>query len=183
MSGFERILGEFVIDKRALAVKLMRLVPHGSADTAIGVKAVAKSFMAKKQDIKRKWVEIDATDKILGRLATKVAMILMGKHRPTYTPHVDTGDAVIIVNASKIRVTGSKAEQKTYFKHTPGYLGHWRNIPYEEMLEKHPDRIIRLAVRRMLPKSVLGRAMLRKLKIIAGPEHNHQAQEAEKLEI
>jgi len=142
-----------------------------------------KSYMAKRQQIKRKWVEIDATDKVLGRLATRVAEILMGKHRPTYTPHVDTGDAVIIVNASKIRVTGAKADQKTYFKHTPGYLGHWRNIPYQEMLEKHPDKVIQLAVRRMLPKGVLGRAMLRKLKVFAGPEHNHGAQCPEKLEI
>jgi len=142
-----------------------------------------KSFMAKKQEIKRKWVEIDATDLVLGRMATQVSQILMGKHRPTYTPHVDTGDAVILVNASKIRVTGNKAQQKTYFKHTPGYLGHWRNIPYEEMLEKHPDQVIRLAVRRMLPKGILGRAMLRKLKIYAGPEHDHQAQCPEKIEL
>ena len=141
-----------------------------------------KTYVAKKQEVKRKWVLIDGTDKVLGRLAVRVAVMLMGKHRPTYTPHVDTGDAVIVVNADKIRVTGRKAEQKTYFRHT-GYIGHWRDVSFEEMMVKHPDWVIQLAVRRMLPKGNLGRAMLKKLKVHVGPDHPYEAQCPEKIEI
>jgi len=142
-----------------------------------------KTYMGNKHTLKRKWVVIDGTDKVLGRLATTVATILMGKHRPTYAPHIDTGDAVIVTNIEKIRVTGAKAQQKGYFRHTSGYLGHWRNVPYAEMMEKHPDQVLRLAVKRMLPKGTLGRAMLRKLKLYVGPEHPHEAQGAESIEV
>ena len=141
-----------------------------------------KTYMAKKGEVARRWYLMDATDKILGRLATKVATILMGKHRPEYTPHVDTGDYVIIINASKVRLTGSKAAQRNYQRYS-GYPGGQKVIPLAEMLAKHPEKVVSEAVRRMLPKSKLGRAMLSKLKVHAGPDHPHQAQQPEKLEI
>lgn len=140
----------------------------------------AKSYMAKSGELQGQWFVVDATDQTLGRMATKIATVLMGKHKPTYTPHVDTGDFVIVVNAEKVRVTGSKAYQKEYDWYTR-YPGGRKTISFKDMLTKHPDRIIELAVRRMLPKSRLGRQMLSKLKVYAGGEHPHQAQQPEPM--
>jgi len=141
-----------------------------------------KSFLAKKENVERNWVLVDAESAILGRMAAKIAPILMGKTKPTYTPSVDTGDYVIVINAEKIRLTGKKEALKEYdyYTHFPG--GH-KYVSFEKMLEKHPDKVIELAVRRMLPKSKLGKAMLTKLKVYAGTEHNHAAQMPEKIEL
>ncbi|TET35146.1 MAG: 50S ribosomal protein L13 [Planctomycetota bacterium] len=141
-----------------------------------------KSYMARKESVERKWWVVDATDHILGRMATEIAMRLMGKHKPIYTPHVDTGDYVVVVNAGKVAISGKKAETKKYKRYT-GYPGGLKLIPYARMLEKKPEEIIRLAVRRMLPKSKLGRAMIKKLKIYAGPNHPHDGQSPEPLTI
>jgi large subunit ribosomal protein L13 len=136
-----------------------------------------KTFSATPKDIERRWVLIDADGMVLGRLASEVAKIIRGKHKPTFTPHMDTGDHVIVINASKVRVTGRKAEQKQYFRHT-GYMGHERFTPYATMIEKHPERVIEKAVFGMLPKSTLGRQKLRlKLKVYAGGQHPHTAQQ------
>jgi large subunit ribosomal protein L13 len=137
--------------------------------------------MAKPGEVTPKWWLVDATDKVVGRLASDIAVILMGKHRPTYTPHVDTGDYVIVVNAEKVVFTGNKWQQKTYTRYT-GYPG-LRSETAEERFRRHPDKILREAVRRMLPKSKLGRKMLFKLKIFVGPEHEHQAQQPEPLDL
>ena len=141
-----------------------------------------KTFMAKKGQVEQKWLLVDAEDVILGRLAAKVAPILMGKNKPTYTPHVDTGDYVVVVNAEKIKVSGNKAQQKyyDYYTHFPG--GH-KYVSYEDMLAKNPEKIVELAVKRMLPKNKLGRAMFKKLKVYCGPEHEQVAQQPEKIEI
>jgi len=141
-----------------------------------------KTYSATPKDIDRRWYIVDAEGMVLGRLASEVAKIIRGKHKPMYTPHMDTGDFVIVINASKVQVTGRKAEQKTYFRHT-GYIGHWRDVPFKEMMVKHPDWVIQLAVRRMLPKGNLGRAMLKKLKVHVGPDHPYEAQCPEKIEI
>ena len=142
-----------------------------------------KTYMAKKGEVAARWHVVDVSGKVLGRAATKIATILMGKHRPEYTPHVDTGDFVIVLNAAKIKVTGrAKPAQRIYQRYS-GYPSGRRVVPLAEMLIKHPDRVVREAVRRMLPKSRLGRAMLRKLKVYAGSEHPHQAQQPEPLEI
>ncbi|RKY07784.1 MAG: 50S ribosomal protein L13 [Planctomycetota bacterium] len=141
-----------------------------------------KSFVARKENVEHKWHVVDAEGQILGRLAAKVAPILMGKTKPTYTPHVDTGDFVIVVNAEKVRVSGDKAKTKEYQRYS-GYPGGQKIISFEEMLSRRPERVIELAVRRMLPKSKLGRQMLKKLKVFRGPEHNHGAQKPEKLEF
>jgi len=142
-----------------------------------------KTYMAKKGEIAAKWHVVDLTDKVLGRAATKIATILMGKHRPEYTPHVETGDFVIVVNAAKVKITGgNKPTQRTYQRFS-GYPGGLRVTPLAEMLAKNPEKVIREAVRRMLPKNRLGRAMLSKLKVYRGPEHPHQAQQPEPLEI
>ena len=138
--------------------------------------------MATPSTIERKWYVIDATDKVLGRLATEVAMILRGKNKPTFTPYMDTGDYVIIINAEKIRVTGKKAEQKTYFRHT-GYPGGGRFTSYQQMMEKHPERILEHAIRGMMPKNRLGRAMYKKLKVVVGPDHPYEAQKPEVYEF
>ncbi|MCH2112640.1 MAG: 50S ribosomal protein L13 [Planctomycetes bacterium] len=129
------------------------------------------------QNLERQWQLVDAEGQILGRLARDIAMILMGKHRPTYSPHLDCGDGVIVVNCEKVVVTGMKAEQKTYAR-VSGYQGGRVDEPYANIMENHPDRILRKAVQRMLPKTVLGREMLKKLKVYAGPEHPHGAQQA-----
>lgn len=129
----------------------------------------------RQNELQSRWLVIDAEGKTLGRLATFVATRLRGKHRPTFTPHMDTGDHVVVVNASRIRVTGQKLEQKQYRRHS-GYPGGLKEVPLERMLERHPDRVVRLAVAGMLPKNKLGRKILRKLKVYAGPEHPHQAQ-------
>lgn len=141
-----------------------------------------KTYAVKAGEIERRWYVVDAKDQVLGRLASSVATILRGKHKPTYSTHLDVGDFVIVVNARDIRLTGSKASQKTYFRHS-GYMGGDRQIPFRRMRERHPDRVIKLAVKGMLPKNALGRAMLRKLKVYAGPEHPHEAQLPEPLEF
>ena len=136
------------------------------------------TFSATPADIEPRWYVVDAEGMVLGRLASEVAKILRGKHKPTFTPHMDTGDYVIVLNASKVRVTGRKAEQKTYFKHT-GYMGHDRQIPFAAMLAKHPERVIERAVYGMLPKSTLAKQEVRrKLRVYAGPTHPHTAQQA-----
>jgi large subunit ribosomal protein L13 len=141
-----------------------------------------KSYVAKTGEVDQKWVLVDAEGQILGRLAVKVAMILMGKTKPIYTPHVDTGDFVVVVNAEKIEVSGKKAQTKEY-QHYTGYPGGQKTVSYAEMLEKRPERVIELAVRRMLPKNKLAVKMLKKLKVFRGPEHDHAAQRPEKIEV
>ena len=141
-----------------------------------------KSFMAKNQDIESKWLIIDADGAVLGRMASKIAPILMGKNKPTYTPHVDTGDHVIVINAEKIRLTGKKAQTKEYdyYTHFPG--GH-KYVSFADMMTRKPEKVVELAVKRMLPKNKLGTKMLKKLKVYRGPEHEHQAQKPEKIEL
>ena len=137
-----------------------------------------KSYIAKPQEVERKWYVVDADGQTLGRLASEVAAILRGKKKPTYTPHVDTGDYVIVINAEKINVTGKKRKEKSYKRHT-GYPGGLREITFEKLQAKNPEEIIRHAVKGMMPKGVLGRQMYKKLKVYAGPEHNHIAQKPE----
>ncbi len=137
-----------------------------------------KSYIAKPQEVERKWYVIDADGQTLGRLASEVAAILRGKKKPTYTPHVDTGDYVIVINAEKINVTGKKRKEKIYKRHT-GYPGGLREITFEKLQAKNPEEIIRHAVKGMMPKGVLGRQMYKKLKVYAGSEHNHIAQKPE----
>ena len=134
-----------------------------------------KCYMAKPNEIERKWYVIDAEGKVLGRLASEIAKILSGKNKPIYTPHVDTGDYVIVINADKIVLTGKKLSQKSYKYHT-GYPGGLKEISYERMIKEKPEKIIELAVKGMLPKNSLGRAMGKKLKVYRGSEHNHEAQ-------
>jgi large subunit ribosomal protein L13 len=136
-----------------------------------------KTFSATPKDIQHRWFLIDADGMVLGRLASEIAKIIRGKHKPIFTPHMDTGDHVIVINAAKVRVTGRKAEQKQYFRHT-GYMGHERFTPFATMIEKHPERVVEKAVFGMLPKSTLGRQKLRlKLKVYAGEQHPHIAQQ------
>ncbi|MGM0396286.1 MAG: 50S ribosomal protein L13 [Bacillota bacterium] len=141
-----------------------------------------KSYMAKANEIERKWYIIDAEDKVLGRLATEIATILRGKNKPIFTPHVDTGDFVIVINADKVKLTGKKLEQKNYTYHT-GYPGGLRKVSYGKLMEKNPEKIIELAVKGMLPKNSLGRQMYRKLKVYRGTEHGHEAQKPEVYEL
>lgn len=141
-----------------------------------------KTFSAKTDEVKRDWYLIDAAGKTLGRLSTEVARRLRGKHKPEYTPHVDTGDYIVIVNAEKIQVTGKKAQDKMYYHHT-GYIGNMKSINFEDLQAKAPERIIEIAVKGMLPKNALGREMFRKLKIYAGSGHKHTAQQPQVLEI
>ncbi|MFZ5975361.1 MAG: 50S ribosomal protein L13 [Bacillota bacterium] len=141
-----------------------------------------KTYMAKPETVERSWFVVDAKDKVLGRLATEVATILRGKHKPTYTPHVDCGDHVIIINAEKIRVTGKKAEQKLYRRHSM-YPGGLKEVSYKRMMEKKPEFILYEAIRGMLPHNSLGRRMLKKLRVYKGSEHNHQAQCPKALEL
>lgn len=141
-----------------------------------------KTYMAKKGELATGWYVVDAAGRVLGRLATKIATILMGKHRPEYTPHVDTGEFVIVVNAEKVVLTGNKAAQRQYQRYS-GYPGGQKSIPLETMRRKHPEKLLQEAVRRMLPKNRLGRHMFAKLKVYAGPKHPHQAQQPEKLEL
>jgi large subunit ribosomal protein L13 len=141
-----------------------------------------KTFSAKPAEVKRDWYVIDADGKTLGRLSTEIARRLRGKHKPEYTPHVDTGDYIIVVNAAKVRVTGSKERDKIYYKHT-GYIGNMKSISLGKLREQHPERILEIAVKGMLPKNPLGQAMFRKLKVYAGPTHQHQAQQPKLLEI
>jgi len=142
-----------------------------------------ETYSARPADVDAKWFVVDAEGMILGRLASEVAKILRGKHKPIFTPHIDTGDHVIVINASKVRLTGRKAEQKSYFKHT-GYMGHDRLIPYASMIAKHPERVIEKAVFGMLPKNGLARnSIRRKLRVYAGTEHPHVAQQPTPLTI
>jgi large subunit ribosomal protein L13 len=134
-----------------------------------------KTYSTKAKDIDRQWWLIDAADKTLGRVAAEAANLLMGKHKPLYAPYIDTGDYVVVTNAARVRVTGKKAEQKTYYRHS-GYPGGLKSRTFAELLGKYPTRVIELAVRGMLPNSNLGRAMFKKLKVYAGDEHPHQAQ-------
>ena len=137
---------------------------------------------AKPAEVQRDWYLIDATDKTLGRLASEIAKRLKGKHKPIYTPHVDTGDCIVVINAEKIRITGNKLNNKMYHRYT-GYVGNLKSMNLSEMLARHPERVIENAVKGMLPKNPLGRAMFRKLKVYAGPEHKHAAQQPQVLEL
>ncbi len=141
-----------------------------------------KTYMAKPSEVERKWYLIDAEGKTLGRLATEVATLLRGKHKPTYTPHIDTGDNVIIINCSKIVLTGNKLDQKTHKYHT-GYPGGLKEITYKDFLDKTPDRAVYLAVKGMLPKNKLGKKMIKKLRVYSGSEHEQQAQVPEVYEL
>ncbi len=141
-----------------------------------------KTFSAKPETVKRDWYLVDATDKTLGRLASEIARRLRGKHKPEYTPHVDTGDYIVVVNADKIRVTGNKSSDKMYHHHT-GYIGNLKSISFEKLQQRAPGRVLELAVKGMLPKNPLGRAMYRKLKVFAGAEHAHTAQQPQALDI
>lgn len=141
-----------------------------------------KSYMAKKGEVERRWFVVDASDKVLGRIATQIATKLRGKDRPFFTPHTDTGDFVVVVNAEKIKVTGKKLNDKFYYRHS-GYLGGLKVTPLKEMLQSKPEEVIRLAVKRMLPKNRLGRQLIKKLKVYRGPEHPHQAQKPIAWEI
>ena len=145
-------------------------------------KGKLRSYCAKPGEVEQHWYHVDATDQVLGRLAVKVATVLMGKHKPTYTPHVDTGDFVVITNAAQVRVTGSKAQTMSYPRYS-FYPGGYKEIPYERMMRDHPERIVREAVRRMLPKSTLGRHMLDKLKVYAQADHPHAAQQPQPFEF
>ena len=141
-----------------------------------------KTFSAKAETVKRDWYVVDADGKTLGRMASEIARRLRGKHKAEYTPHVDTGDYIVVVNAAKVRVSGKKASDKMYHHHT-GYMGNMRSFTFEKMIERAPEDVIALAVKGMLPKNPLGRAMFSKLKIFAGPAHNHQAQQPQVLDI
>jgi large subunit ribosomal protein L13 len=141
-----------------------------------------KTVTPKAAEIERRWWLVDAADKPLGRLATEMARILRGKHKPIYTPHLDTGDYVVVLNAAKVRLTGNKANQKTYFRHS-GYIGGVKLIPFRRMIETHPERVIELAVKGMLPKNALGREMRKKLKVYPGTEHPHQGQDPQPLTL
>ena len=141
-----------------------------------------KTFSAKPNEVKKKWFVVDANDKILGRLATEVAKILRGKHKAEYTPHIDVGDYVIIINARKVLVTGNKVKNKVYHHHT-GYIGGIKSISFNKLIAIHPDRIIKKAVKGMLPKNSLGRTIYKKLKVYASEKHSHAAQQPEILDI
>ena len=141
-----------------------------------------KTFSAKPAEVRRDWYVVDATGKTLGRLSTEIARRLRGKHKPEYTPHVDTGDYIVVINAEKVRVTGNKLQDKMYHHHT-GYIGNLKSVPLNKMLDEHPERVIEKAVKGMLPRGPLGRQIYSKLRVFAGPEHNHEAQQPIPLEI
>ena len=141
-----------------------------------------KTFSAKPAEVRRDWYVVDATGKTLGRLSTEIARRLRGKHKPEYTPHIDTGDYIVVVNAEKIRVTGNKLKDKIYHHHT-GYIGNLKSIPLDKLLEEHPERALEKAVKGMLPRGPLGRKMFSKLRVFAGPEHKHTAQQPIPLEV
>lgn len=141
-----------------------------------------KTYSARKEDVKHSWYLVDATDKTLGRISTQIAIRLRGKHKPEYTPHVDIGDYIVVVNAEKVKVTGNKTTDKIYYHHT-GYPGGIKSITFEKLIEKAPERVIQMAVKGMMPKNKLSRSMLSKLKVYAGSEHPHEAQQPQPLEI
>lgn len=140
------------------------------------------TFSAKPAEVRRDWFVVDAAGKTLGRLSTEIARRLRGKHKPEYTPHVDTGDYIVVINAEKVRVTGNKLEDKMYYHHT-GYIGNLKSISLEKLLAKAPERVIEGAVKGMLPKGPLGRQMFKKLRVYKGPQHDHSAQQPVVLEI
>jgi len=141
-----------------------------------------KTFSAKPAEVRRDWYVVDATDKTLGRLSTEIARRLRGKHKPEFTPHIDTGDYIVVVNAEKVRVTGNKREDKMYHRYT-GYIGNLKSVSFEKLMETHPERAIEHAVKGMLPRGPLGRQMLSKLRVFAGPEHKHTAQQPIPLDV
>ncbi len=141
-----------------------------------------RTYVTKPEDIQRKWYVVDASGQTLGRLASEIAQVVRGKHKPVYSPSIDAGDYVIVVNAERVHVTGHKLDQKIYYRHS-GYPGGLKEVPLRRMLEEHPTRVITHAVKGMLPKNRLGRKMLKKLKVYAGPDHPHQAQQPEPLEL
>ncbi len=141
-----------------------------------------KTFSAKPAEVQHEWFLVDANDKTLGRLASEIAKRLRGKHKPIYTPHIDTGDYIVVINADKVRVTGNKLKDKIYYKHT-GYIGHLKETSLENKLSDKPEEVLKLAVKGMMPRGPLGRAMMTKLKIFAGAEHAHTAQQPKPLEL
>ncbi len=141
-----------------------------------------RTFSAKPESVTRDWFVVDAADKTLGRLASEIARRLRGKHKPEYTPHVDTGDYIVVINADKVKVTGNKEQDKMYHHHT-GYVGHLKSVNLAKLRQSHPERILEAAVKGMLPKNALGRAMFKKLKVYAGDQHKHAAQQPQALEI
>jgi large subunit ribosomal protein L13 len=143
---------------------------------------IMKTFSAKTDEVRRHWYEVDATNKTLGRLSTEIARRLRGKHKPEYTPHIDTGDYIVVVNADKIRVTGNKMKDKLYHRYT-GYVGHLKSMPLEKLMQEAPERALEYAVKGMMPRNPLGRKMLAKLRVFAGPEHSHAAQQPMTLDI
>jgi large subunit ribosomal protein L13 len=157
------------------ATQVLTKVPHAKGSTV-------RTFSPKGNDITRQWHVVDASGVVLGRLASQVAVLLRGKHKPIFAPHVDTGDFVIIINADKVELSGNKLERKMAYRHS-GYPGGLRSVSYAELMEKHPERAVEKAVRGMLPKNSLGRQTLRKLKVYAGPDHPHQAQQPVPFEI
>lgn len=153
-----------------------------SANKYLGGLSYMKTFMANSQNIQRKWYIVDAAGKPLGRLASEVAKILRGKHKPIYTPHIDTGDHVIVINAEKVVLTGKKLFQKVY-RHHSGYPGGMKEIVYKDLMQTKPEKVVSMAIEGMLPKNSLGRAMAKKLRVYRGTEHKHQAQKPEVLEL
>ena len=143
---------------------------------------MSTTVSAKPAEVRREWFVVDADGKTLGRLASEIARRLKGKHKPIFTPHVDTGDYIVVVNAEKVAVTGNKLRDKMYYRHT-GYIGNLKSISLEKQLQQAPERVIETAVRGMLPRNPLGRAMMKKLRVFAGPEHKHQAQQPKPLDI
>nr|WP_291509880.1 50S ribosomal protein L13 [Acidithiobacillus sp.] len=141
-----------------------------------------KTYSAKSHEVQGDWFVVDATDKVLGRLSVELAKRLRGKHKPEYTPHADTGDYIVVINADKIAVTGNKAKDKIYYHHT-GYVGNLKSASFEKMMETNPERVIEIAVKGMLPKNPLGRAMFKKLKVYTGSEHPHSAQQPQPLNV
>ena len=141
-----------------------------------------KTYVAKEHEIEKKWYLVDAQDMVLGRLATQIAVRLRGKHKPIYTPHADTGDFVVVINADKVSLTGNKWDNKMYYRHT-GYMGGLKQISAKKLMEKKPDQVLYMAVKRMLPKNSLGRRQLKKLKIYAGSEHPHEAQNPQLIKM
>ncbi len=142
-----------------------------------------KTYMAKTGELEAKWWVVDATDQVVGRLATKIATILQGKHRPEYTPHVDTGDFVVVLNAEKVKMTGTNKPDQRIYRSYSGFPSGQKEVTARTMMQKHPERVITAAIKRMLPKSKLGEAMFKKLKVYAGTDHNHQAQQPEALNL
>lgn len=169
--------GKSLCAPRSLATRPIRV----SEDKVKAVR-IQKTYMAKPGEVQRKWYVVDATDKTLGRLATEIATVLRGKNKPEYTPHVDVGDFVIVINAEKVRVTGRKLDQKMYYRHS-GYPGGLKAVTLRRQLETFPERVIESAVKGMLPRGPMGRHMYRKLKVYAGATHPHEAQQPEPLDL